>query len=267
MTVMLWLVILCLCLALCDGQSQWSETDSRKEPTSFFDFSPQGVAHIGEEFFIFSGKNLLKKTTQSSNLSSIETIEVNHNPLGELPPELSLRHIGDGDVNGNILYLPIEGENYVNPSIALYDTDLHWTGSIIPALNNVHCPWVVWWRDVLLSSEYDNVFNLTVYNATSFEPLPDVRLGFSNGGTILFPNGLQKVQGGTIVAEDLGFGSGDVLLLSSADTNQPLITVNLYFDGGGNLGAGVENVQYLSTGGEQEGITSPPDGSLYSGCC
>eukprot|EP00008_Paramoeba_atlantica_P003026 CAMPEP_0201488650 /NCGR_PEP_ID=MMETSP0151_2-20130828/19297_1 /ASSEMBLY_ACC=CAM_ASM_000257 /TAXON_ID=200890 /ORGANISM="Paramoeba atlantica, Strain 621/1 / CCAP 1560/9" /LENGTH=251 /DNA_ID=CAMNT_0047873981 /DNA_START=130 /DNA_END=885 /DNA_ORIENTATION=- len=234
----------------------WQQNDTIATQPSYFDFSAQGVAHINSDYLIFTGKDLLRRTNQPPSLSSLTTIVVNHSPLKELPPGLSLDHIGDGDVFENDLYLPIEGVGYVNPSIAIYDAmTLKFTGTIIQATEQIHCPWVVYWEGVLLSSEFDNVTHLTVYNATTLLAEKSLVIGFSNGGTILYPNGLQHIQGGALL-------SNGMLLLSSSDTNQPLITIDLEEAGGGIVGA--EELQYTKTGGEMEGITSPPDGSLYS---
>jgi hypothetical protein len=233
----------------------WQVNESSPQSPTFFSSSPQGVAHVQTEWLIFSGKNFLRRTTQNTSLD-FQTLAINKSPLSEFDPTLNLDHLGDVDVGNSVLYVPIEDIFYTNPLFALFDlSSLLYTGLSIPATQQSHCPWVVSWNDILLSSEFDNVTHLFTYNSSSADPLPPIPI--FNIPKSRFPFGLMAIQGGALLNDK------QTLLLSSSDTSQPLFTLSLpnypYFNEANLIG-----IQDMMTGGEPEGITTPPDGSLYS---
>lgn len=119
---------------------EWGE-----EPTDTFAIidsvhRAQGVATDGTSWF-FSSTNHLERTNQA-----FEVQVDNSQPIPKVIADLGGDHIGDIDVNGGLLYAPIEdGPAYQHPTIVTYDADtLQPTGDTYPISTDLLTKGVPW---------------------------------------------------------------------------------------------------------------------------
>lgn len=125
--------------------------------------------------------------------------------------------------------MPLEDKYYIRPVVALYDTDLRFTGKVY-AVPQSHMPWIALdqHRRLTYSSEFDGVDELYVYDISSFKLIRKLKLD----------RGLSRVQGGIVYRDEL--------FLSCDDGD------NIYLV---DLGTGrVEQYVKISGGYEMEGL-------------
>lgn len=148
-------------------------------------------------------------------------------------------HIGDIDVEGGVVYAPLEDRDYSKPLVALYDANtLKLIGTIGP-LEQRHMPWcaVDSGNELIYSSEFSDVNEIYVYNMKG-EKVRVIRLNAT----------LQRVQGGDL--------EGKYLYLTTDDGGDWIYRVNI------ETGE-VVRVAAVKTPYEMEGV-EVHEGTLYA---
>lgn len=148
-------------------------------------------------------------------------------------------HIGDIDVEGGVVYAPLEDKDYSKPLVVLYDADtLKLIGTIGP-LEQRHMPWcaVDPGNGLIYSSEFSDVNEIYVYNMKG-EKVRVIRLNAT----------LQRVQGGDL--------EGKYLYLTTDDGGDWIYRVNIE-------SGEVARVAAIKAPYEMEGV-EVHEGTLYA---
>jgi hypothetical protein len=199
----------------------------------------QGIATDGKSWF-FSSKNHLERTDQAFVVQA-----ENVTPIPKEIADLGGNHIGDIDVNGGLLYAPIEdGTAFLHPYIVTYRADtLEWTGDswLLPQeLLTKGVPWVAvdGPRKLLYTAEWDPTERINVFDLASDLALVK---------TLELSSPIGRIQGAKVFGGQLYASSDDdakTMYEIDLDTGTVMTLFTL-----GTTGSEAEGLALVSAGG------------------